>query len=390
MRTSRVVILLLLSGLLAGCASLGGGKYPTLIPTEYLPTAIALTVEAWQTESPQTTATEAQPKATAVLPVITAEQPTATEIQPETTAVQPAVTAAPSVALSPSASATHRAGATPTLTRTAGKATQASGPTASPSASPATPEATPTPEITPTPTPTYRFYLTRTATATPGIPNATILMYNPGPMSKLTSPIQFSASLEPGASGKVVIELLGEDGRTLYRKLLRYTTREWVAISDEVEFDIAAAAETGRLQLSTEDEHGRMMGLASVELILLSMGPDDLNPPSDLLEDLIIREPVVNTLIQGGKVVVTGLVRTNGERPLLIQLVDTKGNVVGYRQAAVTLPADPWATQGYASFTVEVPYSVEGATWVRLEVSSYEDRLPGPTHLSSVVILLGP
>jgi hypothetical protein len=54
------------------------------------------------------------------------------------------------------------------------------------------------------------------------------------------------------------------------------------------------------------------------------------------------------------------------------------------------LPADPWATQGYANFRVEVPYSVDGPTWVRLEVSAFEDRLDGPTHISSVVILLGP
>jgi len=32
--------------LLAGCSSLVGPKYPTLIPAEYVPTAIALTVEA--------------------------------------------------------------------------------------------------------------------------------------------------------------------------------------------------------------------------------------------------------------------------------------------------------------------------------------------------------
>jgi hypothetical protein len=209
-------------------------------------------------------------------------------------------------------------------------------------------------------------------------------------MSRLTSPIEFSGSLEPGPSGKVEIVLLGEGGRTLYRKLIRFTTRDWVLVSENVEFNIAAAAEAARLQISTEDEHGRMMALASVDLVLLAMGDNDLNPPTDLLEPLIIREPVPNTLIMGGKVVVTGLVRTSGEQPPLVELVDDKGVVVGYRQAVVTMPVDPWATQGYATFKAEVPYSVEGPTWVRLVVSAYEDRLPGPTHLSSLVILLGP
>ena len=40
------IFCLFLAGILAGCAALRGPKYPTLIPTEYVPTAIALTVEA--------------------------------------------------------------------------------------------------------------------------------------------------------------------------------------------------------------------------------------------------------------------------------------------------------------------------------------------------------
>jgi hypothetical protein len=390
-----VLFLFLWAGFLAGCASLSGHKYPTLIPTEYVPTAIALTVEAWQPASPQPTPTIPE----AVSPTL----PSSPEATPDLAAAASQTVAAKltdlvlsSPVLPPSASSTPRQGSTPTLTRTAAKATQASAPTATVSLPvtasllPASVEATPTPAITATASATPRFNRTFTPTVTPGISNATILLYNPGPMSKLTSPIQLSASLEPGPGGDVVIELLGEDGRILYRKLITYTTRDWVLISEDVEFSISAAAETARLQISTDDEQGRVMALASVDVLLLSMGDDDLNPPADLLEALIIREPIPNTLIQGGKVVVTGLVRTSGDQPLLIELLDTKGVVVGYRQAVVTVPADPWANQGYATFSAEVPYSVDGPTWVRLDVSAFEDRLPGPTHISSLVILLGP
>ena len=389
MRLNRVVLLLILAGLLAGCASLSGPKYPTLIPTEYVPTAIALTVEAGRSK-------------VAVTPVDVPGNPPSPSLSasPLTTlasaTAERTAAASPASAASPAVTSTPRPVVSPTITPAAGKTTQPTGglypprPTATASRLPTLAGATSTPQVTATLTPTLRFQRTLTSTATPGIPNAAILLYNPGPMSKLTSPIQFSASLQPGPSGQVQIELLGEDGRTLYRKMLRYTTRDWVAISENVEFSIAAAAEAARLQISTEDAQGRIMALASVDLLLLAMGDDDLNPPTDLLEPLIIREPVPNTLIQGGKVIVTGLVRTSGEQPLLVELVDAKGVVVGYRQAVVTLPANPWATQGYATFMAEVPYSVEGPTWVRLDVSAFEDRLPGPTHLSSLEILLGP
>ena len=373
---------LFLAGILAGCATLRGPKYPTLIPTEYVPTAIALTVEAGRPVSAATPA---------VIPGATTPAVLSSTTAAEQSPASQTATALPILAASPAATLTPRTVGTPTRTRTAGKTTPGSLPTVTASLlTAAEVGVTPTPGASPTETPTLRYYRTRTPTATPGIPKAAILWYSPGQMSRLTSPIQFSASLEPGPSGKVEIALLGEDGRILYRNLIRYTTQDWVLVSDNVEFSIAAAAEAARLQISTEDEHGRMMALASVDLVLLAMGDDDLNPPTDLLEPLIIREPVPSTLIMGGKVVVTGLVRTSGEQPLLVELVDANGAVVGYRQAVVTIPADPWATEGYATFKAEVPYSVEGPTWVRLAASAFEDRLPGPTHLSSLVILLGP
>lgn len=379
----RLICLFLWSTLfLAACSSLTGQKQPTLIPTEYVPTAIALTVEAGQaasilpSESLPFTASPTQPPSPTALFI--SNTPTRQVVETPTQPSQPTVTASPPQT------------ASPTITRTVVKTNLPSRPTATPSRPIATVEATPSPQPSPTKTPTSRYYRTRTPTATPGIPKATILLYSPGPMSKLTSPIQLSASLQPGAGGQVTIELLGEDGRLLYRKLIRYITQDWVGILEEVEFNIAAAAEIARLQISTKDEKGRLVTLASVNLILLSMGDDDLNQPADLLEPLIIREPLPNILIQGGKVVVTGLVRTGGEKPLLVEIMDAKGKVVGYRQAVVTLPVDRWATNGYATFKAEVPYRVDGPTWVRVVVSAFEDRLPGPTHLSSVVILLGP
>jgi hypothetical protein len=379
-RQSLVAFLVLLAGFLAGCDRLSGPKYPTLIPPEYVPTAIALTVEAGRPAASDTL--EKNPTGTGL------SVPPITVTRGEVATTTRMAVISPTTIKTSTISSTVSTSISPTPTP--GVNTPTSHPLVTLSLSPTSVESTPTPLFTPTATPTKRYYRTLTATATPGIPNATILLYNPGQGSKLTSPISFSASLQPGASGRVLIELQGEDGRVLYRKLIRYITQDWVAISENVEFSISAAAEAGRLQISTEDEYGRIMALASVNVLLLSMGQDDLNPPADLLEPLIIREPLLNTLIQGGKVVVTGLVRTSGEQPLLVELVNAAGTVVGYRQAAVIQPADPWVTQGYGTFRVEVPYSVDGPTWVRVDVSAFEDRLDGPTHLSSVVILLGP
>jgi hypothetical protein len=208
----------------------------------------------------------------------------------------------------------------------------------------------------------------------------------PGPASKIVSPLHVSAYLEPGAEGKVRIELLGEDGRLLVRKLLTYTTLTRLHLLADLEFEIAAVAEAARLQIVTEDSYGRIISLASVDVVLLSVGDNDLNPGAALTEPLVIRGPRPNMLIQGGKVVIEGQALPTGGDLLLVELIDREGRIVGYRQAAVNEPDQ----DEHGRFSVEVPYTVSRSTWVRVTVTRRGGRIPGPTHISSIEILLSP
>jgi hypothetical protein len=160
-------------------------------------------------------------------------------------------------------------------------------------------------------------------------------------------------------------------------------------LQENLDFGISAVAETGRLQISTEDGYGRITALASVELLLISVGNSDVNPPGSSMEPIVIREPGEKTLIQGGKLVVSGITNTGGTQPLLVELIASDGRIVGYRQASITGPAEGY-DGGYFRFSAEVSYQVNSATWVRLTVKAYQDILPGPTHISSYEILLGP
>ena len=315
---------------------------PTLVPTEYLSTMIALTIEARLTED-SLSVTQAGPaiseptRALAVTATPTMEKVASTPRPAESTST-----------LQPTQKSTS-APATPTLER-----------------------------ATRTPTPS----------STLNIPEAQIQIRQPGPLSKVTSPIKVTGNLQPGSTGRVRIELLGEDSRLLVRKLINYRTDLGrLGLSEVMDYEISAVAEDGRLQISTYDQYGRMEALSSVDLILLSMGEADINPPGPQTEPIVIQEPLPHKLIQGGKVFISGMARLSSDFPMLIELITADGSVVGYRQVGVAV--DP--AGGYLPFTVEVPYQVSEPTWVRLTVKEMSTgRIEGVIQLTSLEVLLSP
>ena len=220
------------------------------------------------------------------------------------------------------------------------------------------------------------------------IPFADIQFISPGELSRVISPLELYVFLVPGDSGRARVELFGEDGRLMYRKLFVFGSPSGLQtnLRDEIDFEIKGVAETARLVISVDDAYGRVKGLASEELILLSMGDSDLNPPGDFLEPIVIQEPEPKVLIQGGSLAVTGLVRTSSEQPLLVELITTDGKVIGNRLAGIA----PEPANGHRLFAAEVPYAVYSPTWVRVTVSEWTNKLGGPAQLSSLDVLLGP
>lgn len=326
----------LASFLLASCANLMGPEPPTPYPTEYLPTVIALTIQAG----------DAQRAAQSEAP---------TEV----------------VTLDPT-------DATLSPTPTQEPAPPTSHPTETPEPNPVGPTATP-----------FTLPAPATSTPLPEIPNSLIEIRNLGPLSKISSPLHIYAYLKTGADGRVTIELLGEDGRALYRevRVIGYVPAGASAIlSMDLDFEIPATAEMGRLRLSIEDEYHRVVALNSVPLVLLSIGDSDVIPPVDVLAPIVLQKPTKQTLIQGGKVLVEGLARTGGTGALMVRLLGTDGSEVGSRLVAVETPSEGQ----YGHFAVEVPYEVNRTTPVLLVVTEGAEGINDLIYLTSLEIMLSP
>ncbi len=324
----RPFLVLLTTIVLASCSALESEAIPTPYPTEYLPTVIAMTVEAQGIE-PQPEDATVEVKGTSV-----DLTPTPEPIPTDT----PTQTVSPPIFI-------------PTFTL---------------------PPTQPRPDSPPP----------------EEVPLSNIQILSPGPSSKVISPFIMRAAVKPGPKSVVLIELLGEDGRLLMREVRNYQSlqNEWISLGSEIEFGINAVAESGRIQISVEDEQGRLKSVFSLDLILQSIGKQDLNQPRDHLENIYIESPRANRLIQGGKMRVAGLARTRSGKPLMIEIRTSDGRIVGTRQVSVT----PSPGSAYGTFAIDVPYTVEFTNKVRVQVWEPGDRIPGIINLSSLEVSLSP
>jgi hypothetical protein len=237
-----------------------------------------------------------------------------------------------------------------------------------------TPRPTFTPSITPTPTP----------------PFALLRINNPGLMSMVTSPIQVEAQVMPGEDGMVRVDLIGEDGRYITRKVLDYRiyANRRIGIVPDIDFKIPGVAETARMVISIEDGTGRITGITSVEVILLSIGRDDINPPIGGLEPYIVRYPEENQVIKGGVLLINALARPVNSKPLILELVNENGVVISSKEVKITPPS---GNLSHMPFQELLNYSVTAPTHVRLCIRQVsDDRIPGTVSLSSIPLVLEP
>lgn len=359
-----VVILagLLLVGSLFGCSNLPQSSLATPIPTEYLPTAIAQTLEASGLKPVPTRLASPTPRL--ALATVTQNQ------------VKPTFAK------------------TPTL-----KATITKKPSATPTNKPATPteillaESTLTPTSEPVESQTAdltpnSLSTPPTATPLPEIPEGRVQIFKYGELSLVTSPIQVTAKLTSQVGKVVRVELYGEDGRLLARQVKIFGTLPWQVgnVNTPLDFEISSAAETARLVISVEDVFGRLIDVNSVNLILLSTGVTEVNPPTALYQKIVIQQPAPKALIQGELVYVAGLAQPNKDLPLRVALIAEDGRVLGQRLAGVNITAPG----GYGFFAAEVPYSITAATEVLLVVYEEGHPISDITYLSSIKILISP
>ena len=243
---------------------------------------------------------------------------------------------------------------------------------------PILPSRTPRPTLSPTPQPTF------TQTTIPGHEPAAIQIFAPGPMSKVVSPITLRMNIVAGESEKVQIDLYGEDGRLLSRNVKRVPTSGLgVPQQIRIPFEIRAAAEVGRITVSTTDQAGRLQSLNSVRVLLLSSGINEINPPGNPSEPIGVFSPKDEAEVSGGVLSVRGDVWPFNLNPVILELVDPEGKSMALR----ILNLDQLQPQ---LFETTLPYKVTEPTVARLTIRQDDDRIDGLFYVYSQQVILNP
>jgi len=240
------------------------------------------------------------------------------------------------------------------------------------------PSRTPRPTRSPTSEPTF------TQTTIPGHEPAAIQISAPGPMSKVVSPITLRMNIVAGGSEKVQIDLYGEDGRLLTRNVKSVpTSGRGVPQQIRIPFEIRAAAEVGRLTVSTTDDLGRLQSLNSVRVLLLSSGINEINPPGNPSEPVGVFSPLEEDEISGGVLNIRGDVWPFSLNPIILELIDEDGRSMGLR----ILNMENLQPQ---LFETTLPYKVSEPTLARLTIRQDDDRMDGLFYVYSQEVLLNP
>lgn len=236
--------------------------------------------------------------------------------------------------------------------------------------------------------PTYLIFDTETPTPTLDPDLFLLRIVSPGPMSKVISPVELVLHIAPEYTGITRIELIGEDGAVIYAKVLRtysnlgYYTR----LTQKIDYEIRGAAEIARLQISTFDSNGGIQALSSVRLLLQDVGENQFFQMSEVIRDrLSLRFPVDGDLVTGGVLSVQGEFQPMNNLPLVLELTDADGSVLGSRLIQLS------ASDGtYQRFMTDIPYQVQKKTQARLVIHQSDDRIDGLSYLFSRKLFLAP
>lgn len=262
-----------------------------------------------------------------------------------------------------------QATAEPTPTVAAVEPTTAAPPTEAA----APPPATAAPEVTAVP-----------ETPPPG--QEAILIQEPGPGWRLTSPIRVSGTADSTFEQNLVVRLLLDDGTEL--ALVPTTIAAELGQRGPFEVDIPFTISGERqafLQVyATSARDGGITHLSSVGLTIADSGEENRPAFEQLDERIMITEPVLNAAVSGGAVYVEGVATASFEQTLIVELLDESGAVIGSEPIIVDAP--DLGMPGV--FQVVLPYTAGVTGAARVVVRDVSPAFGGDVHVSSVEIRL--
>ncbi|MEX0788607.1 MAG: Gmad2 immunoglobulin-like domain-containing protein [Anaerolineales bacterium] len=219
-------------------------------------------------------------------------------------------------------------------------------------------------------------------------PGEAILITEPGPGSRVLSPIHIAGMANTTFEQHLGVRLLLEDGSELARSSTIIQSEMGTRGPFALDLPFTLSSErSGFIQVfSDSPRDGGITHLASVGVLLATSGPPDLRTAEVHFEDIQILLPAPGATLRGGLIHVEGFGRAGFEQTLVIDILDVDGNVVG--STPVTIESPEMGVAG--PFRADISYSVTVEGPGRILVRDVSPAFGGDTHVASVEVTIGP
>ena len=179
------------------------------------------------------------------------------------------------------------------------------------------------------------------------------VILRPGDGSVVTTPIEITAVVQPGAENLVRVSLVDRQGDLLARQVMRLNGPHLDAVewTTQLAFEIPGESATAILLVTTLDRAQRPIAVRTVGLTLQGAGDVKIEPTFFSDPWLMITQPDPGTLINTSPLVVTGQVTPINDNPVIFSLVNERGSAIVVRQLAVEKPGED------IDFEISLPYT---------------------------------
>ncbi len=230
---------------------------------------------------------------------------------------------------------------------------------------------------------------TTTAVAPQILGQEAIEILEPGPASRVLSPLRLAGVADPTHEQTLVVRGLRLDGSELIAPqpiTIMAPLGERGPYEIEIPFSVSQDEQVFIQIYDLSARDGGIRHLASVGVILSVSGPESITPWSSYPEQIVITTPENGVLIAGGVAHIEGVGVASFEGTFVLEIMDADGAVVGSQ--AVIASAPDLGLPG--AFSADVSYSVAGSGPGRVVVRDPSPAFGDAVHLASVEVQLAP
>lgn len=211
-----------------------------------------------------------------------------------------------------------------------------------------------------------------------------ILIQEPGPGWRLTSPIHVSGMADPTFEQNLVVRLLTAEGSelALVPVTIAADNGQRGPFSVDIPFSVSGEQQAFLQVYAASARDGGVTHLSSVGIRIADSGPEERPAFTPLNERIVIDQPAFNAAVSGGFVHIQGVALASFEATLVVELLDESGNIIGSEPVLVQAP--DIGQPGFFEANISYPGGTTGPG--RIVIHDISPAFGGDVHLASIEI----